>query len=235
MTEAVKNENSKAWQDLKRKYDVDQKELNLGPQHRLLIHQIKDINALVDSWGPEDFGPDERLPYWATLWPVSIELCRHLIEHPEKISSPAIELGCGLGLVSIVIARMGYEILATDYEQDACSFAQQNAFANKTNFRIQTWDWRSSATPGSSYKTVVGADVLYEAKQIEPVAMAIDRLLGPFGNALIADPNRPHWPEFQDKLREKGFHVETHCKIDCTILEARRKVDTMQSDAEASE
>ncbi|MEE2901527.1 MAG: methyltransferase domain-containing protein [Myxococcota bacterium] len=233
MTEAVKNESSHIWQELKRKYDVDQKELVLGHQHHLLIHQIKDINALVDKWGPEDFGPDERLPYWATLWPVSIELCHHLIEHPSKVSSPAIELGCGLGLVSIVIARLGHEILATDYEEDACSFAQQNAFANNAEIVTQTWDWRSSATPGSSYKTIVGADVLYEPKQIEPVAMAIDRLLGPLGNALIADPNRPHWPEFQDKLREMGFHVETHRKIDCTILEARRKVDTMQSVAEA--
>ena len=94
----------------------------LGPGHTLWIHQIRDINALVDQWGPDDFGPDERLPYWATLWPVAIEFCRFLLEYPSKVRSPAIELGCGLGLVSVVVAKMGHDILATDYEEDASLF-----------------------------------------------------------------------------------------------------------------
>ena len=61
MTEGVNNENSTIWRELRKKYDVHQKELVLGSEHQLLIHQIKDINALVDKWGPEDFGPDERV------------------------------------------------------------------------------------------------------------------------------------------------------------------------------
>ena len=233
MVTGSKKTGSPAWENLKRKYDVAQDEVVLHPEHRILIYQIRDINALVDQWGPDDFGPDERLPYWATLWPVAVELGRHLIEQPSKVKSPAIELGCGLGLVSVIIARMGHEILATDYEEDACAFAYQNALANGAQIQTQTWDWRSSITPDLSFKTVVGADVLYEPKQIKPVAAAIDRLLGPNGTAFIADPNRPHWPEFRDEIRKMGFHVETHNKIDCTILEARRRVDTMTTIAKA--
>ncbi len=50
------------WTDILDKYDVTEKPLELGSA-TLRLACIADINALVDSMGPDDFGEDERLPY----------------------------------------------------------------------------------------------------------------------------------------------------------------------------
>jgi len=38
------------------------------------IERTADLETLWDSIGEDDFGEDERLPYWAELWPASVLL-----------------------------------------------------------------------------------------------------------------------------------------------------------------
>ena len=45
----------------------------------------------------EDFVKDERLPYWADVWPSSIVLASKLMELNGR-GKTALELGCGVGL-----------------------------------------------------------------------------------------------------------------------------------------
>jgi predicted nicotinamide N-methyase len=51
-------------------------------------------DALIDE---AEFDADERLPYWADLWPSARALTRHLLENPpaERL---AVELGAGVAL-----------------------------------------------------------------------------------------------------------------------------------------
>lgn len=206
------------WYEIEKMYDVLTSPVELTPDLVFHIAQIRDINALVDAMGPDDFGDDERLPYWSSLWPVSISLAKYLIENPTFVRSPAIELGCGLGLVSLALASMGVQVLATDYEPEACAFSLHNASLNQQSIQVQQWDWRELSGMSSKFNTIVGADVLYEPRNAQPVAEAIDALLAPEGTAFIADPNRPHWPHFQDMLVDQGMdasviHDESHVII----------------------
>ena len=102
-----------------------------------------------------DFVRDDRLPYWADLWPSSRILADYLLQterapdhrpvraRPASPASPRhqphsggihaprprslLELGCGLGLVTMAAMRAGYEVLATDYYEDALRFTRANA------------------------------------------------------------------------------------------------------------
>src|ERR1700761_3834909 len=85
---------------------------------------------LIDE---RDFERDERLPYWAELWPSSRVLGERLLESNGG-GRTLLELGCGAGLVAACASLAGYDVTATDYYEDALSFARVNA-------------WRNGATP----------------------------------------------------------------------------------------
>ena len=70
-----------------------------------------------------EYEEDERLPYWADLWPSGIVLARHLAGL-DLTGLRIVEMGAGLGLPSIVAASGGADVLATDWYGVALEFAQ---------------------------------------------------------------------------------------------------------------
>jgi predicted nicotinamide N-methyase len=83
----------------------------------------RDINILrprsaEDLISESDFDRDERLPYWAELWPSSTILA-NFVTSDRRPRGRAIELGAGVGLVSIAAALAGHEITASDCYEDA--------------------------------------------------------------------------------------------------------------------
>ena len=78
-----------------------------------------------DLLSEADFERDERLPYWADIWPSSTALAG-VVAGLDGRGKRCIELGCGLGLVTIGAMRAGYDVLATDYYDDALLFARRN-------------------------------------------------------------------------------------------------------------
>ena len=66
----------------------------------------------------EDFVKDERLPYWADVWQSSIILAGKLLELKGH-GKTALELGCGVGLSTLAATSAGFDVLSTDYYEDA--------------------------------------------------------------------------------------------------------------------
>jgi len=162
-------------------------------------------DALIDE---SEFDADERLPYWAELWPSARALARHLLDLPSA-PGPAIELGCGVGLPSLALRARGAETLATDYYPDALDFALANARRNGVpEPGTLLLDWRSPPAGLGRFPLVVAADVLYESRNAEALAALLPRLLAPGGSVLLADPGRVHAPAFERGMRERGWRVE---------------------------
>ena len=82
-----------------------------------------------------------------------------------------LELGCGLGLPSIVAAREGASVLATDGSSDAVVFAAHSLALNELDGEVAEVDW---ATQGDAlvargpWDVVLAADVLYLKASVEP-------------------------------------------------------------------
>ena len=105
--------------------DVVETTVEIGGLALSLVHP-PDAEELIDE---EAFEHEEFLPYWAELWPSAVALARALGER-ELEGSRVLELGCGLALPSIVAARRGAEVVATDWSPDALTFASRNAARN---------------------------------------------------------------------------------------------------------
>jgi len=173
-------------------------ELPLG---RVALEKPRSADDLISE---ADFVNDDRLPYWADLWPSATVLATYLEHHPVAAPRPrALELGCGLGLVTVAATRAGYDVLATDYYEDATRFAARNALRSAGREpEVRMVDWRDFPGDLGRFDLVLAADVLYERSYAPLVAEAIARSLAPGGRALVADQGRVALGEFLQELKK---------------------------------
>ena len=149
---------------------------------------------------------DDRLPYWADLWPSARVLAEYLLEVPAAPaggSARLVELGCGLGLVTAAAMRAGYDVLATDYYADALRFTRANAgraIGREPGTRLV--DWRAFPDDLGQFDRVIAANVLYEHAYAPLLSRGIARMLTPDGAAVIADPGRVAAPAFLAGLEQ---------------------------------
>ncbi|MEA2766176.1 MAG: lysine methyltransferase, partial [Gemmatimonadaceae bacterium] len=144
----------------------------------------------------EDFVKDERLPYWADVWPSSLILAGKLLELKGR-GKTALELGCGVGLSTLAATKAGYDVLSTDYYEDALDVTRANVFRNLGKFaRTRLVDWRHLPDDLGQFDFVFASDVLYEKEYAELLPVILDRVLAASGTALIADPGRVAAPIF---------------------------------------
>ncbi len=155
------------------------------------------------------FEEDEYLPYWGQLWPAAVMLAEHVLADGPGRGRLAVEIGCGLGLPAVAAGLAGWEVLATDYDEDALEFARENARLNHVaSVRTKLLDWRSPDLAGR-FDRLIASDVLYERRHHRPVADFIVRFLADDGMALVVDPNRKQANDFEDILRHVGLTWET--------------------------
>jgi predicted nicotinamide N-methyase len=171
----------------------------------LELERPLDPDALVDE---SAFARDEFLPYWASLWPSGVALAHHVARlRPTGVR--VVELGCGLGLPSLVAARLGADVTALDWSPDAVSLLRRNAERNGVRLESVVADWR---TPGPAadrrFPMVLAADVLYEQRNAEPLLELLERIVEPGGAAYVADPGRRHAPSFLAGAAERGWQPE---------------------------
>ena len=164
-------------------------------------------DALIDE---EDFARDERLPYWAELWPSAVALAHH-ISKEGLASRRVVELGCGVGLPSIVALAHGARVTATDHYAAALDFTRYNARANLgLEPETRLLDWHAPETEELGlFDLVLAADVLYEPRNVPALVAMIPSLLAPGGETLLADPRRKNASIFLQEMREKGFRFST--------------------------
>lgn len=157
----------------------------------------------------ERFERDEYMPYWAMLWPAAALLAEVVAQWEPRAddATPVLELGCGLGLVGLVLLARGYPVIMTDHDPDALVFAAESARLNDLPApRTRSLDWHDPHEKLAA-ACIVAADVLYEARQLEPVANFIRRSLQSHGIALICDPYRRTADRFEPVARSCGLAV----------------------------
>jgi predicted nicotinamide N-methyase len=155
----------------------------------------------------EDFVKDERLPYWADVWPSSIVLAGKLLELTGH-GKTALELGCGVGLSTLAATSAGFDVLSTDYYEDALDVTRANVFRNlATIARTRLVDWRHFPEDLGTFDLVFASDVLYEKEYAELLPVLLRRLLVPGGIALIADPGRVAAPVFVEACATHGLAI----------------------------
>lgn len=181
----------------------------LGDTTVQLVHP----RSAEDLINEADFAQDERLPYWADVWPSAVAMARVL---PQLAPRPAraLELGCGLGLVTIAALALRHDVTATDYYTDALLFTRRNALANTGREpRTAIADWRAWPDSLGKFDLVLASDVLYERPYAPLVASVIANAMTSDGTALVADPGRVAINEFLRECGARGLQVSERTRV----------------------
>jgi predicted nicotinamide N-methyase len=170
--------------------------------------RVADVDTLLDRLPKVQYRSDERLPYWADLWPSSLALAQYVWDVVDVQGLDVLELGCGLGLAGVVACRKGASVTFTDYEADALAFTRYNALHNSClGAVIRHLDWHTP-TLSHVYTMVLASDVFYERVNFRPLLHILQVALAPGGNFILAEPNRPIARDFFRMLRDHGFQYE---------------------------
>jgi predicted nicotinamide N-methyase len=147
----------------------------------------------------EAFEHEEFLPYWAELWPSGLALAR-VVRRRAVRGLRVLELGCGLGVPSIVAALGGARVLATDWSPEALEVAAANAERNRAEVETELVSWADSdrLERQAPWDLVLGADLLYEQRNVDQLVALLPRL---GGEILLAEPGRPPSSRFFDEVQ----------------------------------
>jgi predicted nicotinamide N-methyase len=161
-------------------------ELVEGEALGIRLLRPRDPEALISE---EEFAHDEFLPYWAELWPSALALAEEVARRDVR-GLRVVELGCGLAVPSLVAARGGARVLATDWAKDAVALARTNAKRNGLALEVARIDWRKpdELAARAPFDLVLAADVLYERRYVDVLIELLPRL---GSEVLLAEPGRP--------------------------------------------
>jgi predicted nicotinamide N-methyase len=187
-----------------------------GDELRLL--QPSESAELPDD-GPVEWAP--IAPYWSVLWRSGVALGRELAG-AALAGRRVVELGCGLGVPSLVAARAGASVLATDADADALALLERNARENGVPVETARVEWEAAAelVARGPFDLVLAADVLYERASVATLLSLLPRL---GGEVWLADPGRPAAEPFLEQA-ERDWSVTTTARDGIAIhrLTARR-------------
>jgi predicted nicotinamide N-methyase len=194
---------------LRRRFRVIETDVAIGGTTLSILHP-ESAEDLIDE---RDFDLDERLPYWAELWP-SARVLAEKVRGMSGRSRSLLELGCGSGLVATSASLAGFKVTVSDYYEDALRFARVNVRRNGGGAaRGLLLDWRNLPSTLGRFDVVVASDVLYERPYGPLVARVLDAALAPGGLAIIADPGRVGRSEFVRALGPLGLRVQSQTDV----------------------
>ena len=202
--------------DFYKEYEIDINELAINGR-RFQILLPKDLQRFIHA---DDVMQD--FPLWAKIWPASWVLAGYLAEMPVAADKRFLEIGGGIGLVSIVAAAFGHHILMTEYNPDALQFARANALINQCpQLNIQELDWNRPRLSGQ-FDYIVASEVSYREKDIQPLQMLFKNSLKTGGEVILAGEMRKLSKDFY-KVLETMFNIRV---IKKTLRSASEEIHT---------
>ena len=141
-------------------------------------------------------------PLFGQLWPAG-EVLAQTLSGMAVQGLRILELGCGLGLTSLLLQRLGADITASDHHPLAGEFLLRNAALNELQpITYLNCDWAAYYRELGLFDLIIGSDLLYERDH--PALLALLALVA--SRRLLVD-RRPAISESDDP-RQYSLEME---------------------------
>lgn len=159
-------------------------------------------------------------PLFGLLWPSGAELAARMALRPVTQGERILEIGCGLGLASLVGHRRGADVTASDCHPLAAEFLLENLRLNclgPLKYRHGLWghpvttavsphcDTTAPRPVTGEFDLIMGSDVLYERDDKGGLARFIQDHAAARAEIWIVDPHRGNRPAFNRRMAHLGF------------------------------
>lgn len=149
-------------------------------------------------------------PLFGIIWPSGLVLAHHMLDY-NIAGKRILEVGCGIGLASLLLNQRSADITATDYHPEAGAFLQRNAKLNGcAPIRFVRTGWADPNSGLGLFDVIIGSDLLYEAEHVELLAAFIDRHAKAQCDVVLVDPGRGNHARFSKRLVALGYSHSQH-------------------------
>jgi 2-polyprenyl-3-methyl-5-hydroxy-6-metoxy-1,4-benzoquinol methylase len=144
-------------------------------------------------------------PLFGLVWPSARQMADVMQTWPIA-NLRILEIGCGLGLASLVIHRRHGDVTACDYHPYTDRFLRANLMLNDMHsLPYVNGDWGHVNPLLGQFDLIIGSDVLYERDHPQQLAGFIQRHATAHARVMIIDPNRGNRAAFHKAMQSNGF------------------------------
>jgi predicted nicotinamide N-methyase len=185
--------------------------------HDYRIRALSDLQQFADPYQQADrIGiSSAQWSLFGQVWPAGRVLAEAMSTH-DIVGKRILELGCGLGLSSLVLQQRNADITASDHHPLAESFLRHNTAQNQlATIAYCDLRWEIPDAVLGRFDLIIGSDILYESGHANLLAAMVYRHALPEAEVLITDPGRGNSAPFTRALADQGF----------TVVELRSRFD----------
>jgi ETFB lysine methyltransferase len=171
------------------------------------VRSLRDNQEFSDPVGAaEQLGISSAFwPLFGIIWPSGQVLAKVMSDY-DCTDKRVLEVGCGLGLASLLLNHRQVNITATDYHPDAELFLQKNTQLNADkDIPFVRTGWADSLSDLGSFDIIIGSDLLYEREQSILLAAFINQHSKPHCEIILIDPGRGHHAHFSKQMQSLGY------------------------------
>jgi predicted nicotinamide N-methyase len=198
-------------------YSVRFQQISVAGGQPLEIRALADSQQFADLLGDAEAAgiSPATWPLFGQVWPSAQKLA-DLMQDWKLGDDRVLELGCGLGLASLVVHRRGGNVTASDRHPLTESFLLANLALNHLPaMKYRTGNWTTPNPELGMFDLVIGSDVLYEPDQARQVSDFIECHTPHAAQVLIIDPDRGNRSDFKRRMTTLGFGLtETRLRAD---------------------
>ncbi|GGB79750.1 methyltransferase type 12 [Marinobacterium zhoushanense] len=178
--------------------------------HDIHLRTLRDNQQFSDQDGvAERLGISSATwPIFGIVWASGQVLAHHMIDF-EIEGKRILEVGCGIALSSLVLSQRQADITATDYHPEAGGFLAENVRINGgRHIPFTRTGWADRSDRLGLFDTIIGSDLLYEARHAQLLSEFIDRHARTECDVIIVDPGRGNQNRFSREMSTLGYTVD---------------------------
>ena len=150
----------------------------------------------------EELEDEHRIFLWEQQFRRALNgrICRHVLD-----------VGCGPGFFSVLLARLGYEVTAVDYTENMLAEARKNAAHYGVDIDFRRMDAQKLDFEDGIFDLVISRNVLWNLEQPEQAYREWLRVLKPNGTVMNFDGNFYYYvtdAEYGDRTRWEHKHMQ---------------------------
>ncbi len=189
------------------------------------LRTLRDLGQYADDQGVALRAGITRAswPLFGVIWPSSQVLARSMLDF-DVTGLRILEVGCGLGLTSLVLSLRHADVTATDHHPEVHGFLDTNAALNGIDpIPYMCCDWRDDQDDLGRFDLILGSDLLYLPGHAELLSNFIHRHAQPQCEVILVGPGRREQVCFDRCMVDLGYsHLRLSPRTDASLDEPFR-------------
>jgi 2-polyprenyl-3-methyl-5-hydroxy-6-metoxy-1,4-benzoquinol methylase len=132
-----------------------------------------------------------------------------------------LDLGCGTGWTSVMLAKRGYDVTGQDISEEAVSLANQYQLSPAYKLTFEASDYESMSY-NEDFDCAVFFDSLHHAEDEVAALKSVYRALRPRGVVVISEPGKGHGNSAQARAAVEKYNVTERDMPPLLIVESAR-------------